>query len=176
MVVLTTVTFHRKTYTNAFPLNGLNGWQSIGYPLGPCWEWWKKRWKCWEKPLKNLLGNTFHWLTCSFLALKQNYIRSCNTGVAGCGSFCSLNVKLLRNQSWENLCFQTRSSTRFSIKSSRFSITGSRFSMKGSRFSKLDSRRNRESSRESRLATDCQLTFERYCKCPFQNQTKNSSF
>ena len=30
-------------------------------------------------------------------------------------------------------------------------------------FSILNSRRNQESSRESRLATDCQLTFERYC-------------
>ena len=90
----------------------------------------------------------------------EAYTRSRNTGVAACGSFCSLNVKLSRNQSWENLCFQTRSSTRFSIKSSRFS-------MKGSRFSILDSRRNRESSRESRLATDCQLTFERYCNSRF---------
>ena len=92
----------------------------------------------------------------------EAYIRSRNTGVAACDSFCSLNVKLSRNQSWVNLCFQTRetrSSTRFSIKGSRFSITGSRFSMKGSRFSILDSRRNRE----SRLAIDCQLTFERYC-------------
>ena len=93
----------------------------------------------------------------------EAYTRSRNTCVAACGLFCSLNVKLSTNQSWENLCFQTRSSTRFSIKSSRFSITGSRFSMKGSQFSILDSRRNRESSRESRLATDYQLTFERYC-------------
>jgi len=89
----------------------------------------------------------------------EAHTRSRNTGVAACGSFCSLNVKLSTNQPWENLCFQTRSSTRFSIKSSRFSITGSRFSMKGSRFSILDSRRNRE----SRLATECQFTFERYC-------------
>ena len=37
MVHLTTVTSHRKTYTNAFPLNGLNRWQSIGYLLGTHW-------------------------------------------------------------------------------------------------------------------------------------------
>ena len=58
------VTSHGKTYTNAFPLNGLKRWQSVGYPLG-------SRWKCWEnlldvlrkaveklcaEPLKNLLG------------------------------------------------------------------------------------------------------------------------
>ena len=86
------------------------------------------------------------------ISRSEAYSRSCNTGVAACGLFCSLNVKLSTNQSWENLRFQTRSLTRFSIKSSRFSITGSRLSI-------LDSRRNRE----SRLATDCQLTFERYC-------------
>ena len=90
-------------------------------------------------------------------------IRSCNTGVAACGSFCSLNVKLSRNQSLENLCFQT-CETRLSIKSSRFSVTGSRFSMKGSRYSILAGIKIRESSRESRLATDCHLTFERYCR------------
>ena len=67
--------------------------------------------------------------------------------------------KIIEKSVMGDLCFQTR----FSIKSSRFSITGSRFSMKGSRFSILDSRRNQESNRESRLATDCQLTFERYC-------------
>ena len=49
----------------------------------------------------------------------EAYIRSRNTGVAACDSFSSINVKLSRNQSWVNLCFQsreTRSSTRFSIK------------------------------------------------------------
>ena len=30
---VTNVTSHGKTYTNAFPLNGLKRWQSVGYPL-----------------------------------------------------------------------------------------------------------------------------------------------
>ena len=48
------------------------------------------------------------------------------------------------------LSWGTQSSTRFSIACSRFSICAGM--------------ENRESSPESRLATDCQLTFERYCK------------
>ena len=65
------VTSHGKTYTNAFPLNGLKRWQRVGYPLGSHWKCWKKRWKCLEnllevlrkaveklcaEPLKNPLG------------------------------------------------------------------------------------------------------------------------
>ena len=50
------------------------------------------------------------------------------------------------------LSCETRFSTRFSISCSRFSIRAGI--------------ENRESSRESRLATDCQLTFERFCTSP----------
>ena len=31
------VTSQGKTYTNAFPLNGLKRWKSVGYPLGTHW-------------------------------------------------------------------------------------------------------------------------------------------
>jgi len=71
--------------------------------------------------------------------------------------------KIEKSVMGESLLSDSRDSILDSIKSSRFSIPGSLFSMKGSRFSILDSRRNRESSWESRLATDCQLTFEPYC-------------
>ena len=82
----------------------------------------------------------------------EAYSRSCNTGVAACGLFCSLNVKLLTNQSWENLCFQTRSLTRFSIKSSRFSITGSQFSIVDTLFSQ-ESRIELRIETRNRLST-----------------------
>ena len=55
-------------------------------------------------------------------------------------------VKLSRNQSWVNLLFSVLPD---SIACSRFSIRAGI--------------ENCESSRELRLATDCQLTFERYC-------------
>ena len=56
----------------------------------------------------------------------------------------SVNVNLLRNQSWVNLLlYISRDSILDSIHNNLFSC------------------RNRESSRELRLVTDCQLTFER---------------
>ena len=70
------MTSHGKRYTNAFPLNDLKRWQSVGKalakrwipvgyplgtrwvpvgnPLGSRWKCWKKRWKCWENPLEVL--------------------------------------------------------------------------------------------------------------------------
>ena len=110
---------------------------------------WSKYFKTHYSPI-NLLVSRF-----------EAYIRSRNIGVAACGLVCLLNVKLSRNQSWENLCFQTRetlSSTRFLIKSSWFSIKGSRFLMKGSRFSILDTRFSQESRMQSRIKTRNRLS------------------
>ena len=47
----TFVTSHGKTYTNAFPLNGLKRWQSVGYALGT--RWVPVGSVAWENPLKN---------------------------------------------------------------------------------------------------------------------------
>ena len=70
-------------------------------------------------------------------------------------ALCYNRTKLSRNQSWMNLLFSVlQDSILDSILDSLFSL--------------LYSRRNRESSRESRLAMDCQLTFERYCMSNLQ--------
>ena len=75
-----------------------------------------------------------------------------------CYSWVYVFVKLSRNQSWVNLCFlshETWSLTRFWIACSRFLILAF-----------LRIWESRIASRINwRLATDCQLIFERYCNC-----------
>ena len=69
--------------------------------------------------------------------------------------------KLSRNESWVNLLFSVlRDSILDAILDSLFSIRAGI--------------ENRESSQESRLATDCQLTFERYCNSKTKRQRSES--
>ena len=55
-----------------------------------------------ESVLEEILSTHFSPINLLFSPFEE-YICLRNTGVAACASFCSLSVKLSRNQSWENL-------------------------------------------------------------------------
>ena len=117
----------------------------------------KLYWRKWSLIQMSLMKHSLYNLNWSFsehtVACANIIMLCCVTAV------CLCKKKLLRNQSWVNLLFSVLQDLILdSILDSFFSILNSWFSIRAGI-------ENHELCQESRLATDCQLTFEQYCNC-----------